>query len=161
MKKVFLFWVAAFLLTGCATTGDPTKGGIFWSEDKAKIRLDNQRHMLSQTKAAAAQTKKESQKLSSRKSSLQAEIFRQEKILASLDRQVRQLKVQLVETKNLSSAKLAEKQKAEQELERIQQEITTLQNAQNKQQAAVARKKKKIEELSREIDSLLEILTYL
>ena len=34
------------LLCGCETTGDPHKGGIFWSEDKAKQRLEEKRQQL-------------------------------------------------------------------------------------------------------------------
>lgn len=42
MKK-FLFLtlpaLGALVLPGCETTGDPNRGGIFWSEDKAKQRI--------------------------------------------------------------------------------------------------------------------------
>lgn len=42
MKKIFLLSLSAasgLLLPGCETTGDPNKGGIFWSESKAKQRI--------------------------------------------------------------------------------------------------------------------------
>lgn len=39
MKKHFiLLSLSGVLLASCATTGDPTTGGIFWSPTKAKAR---------------------------------------------------------------------------------------------------------------------------
>ena len=42
MKKLLLLCLIAagsFVLPGCETTGDPNRGGIFWSESKAKQRI--------------------------------------------------------------------------------------------------------------------------
>jgi hypothetical protein len=42
MKKLLLFCLTAaggIVLPGCETTGDPNRGGIFWSESKAKERI--------------------------------------------------------------------------------------------------------------------------
>ena len=34
------------LVTGCETTGDPSQGGIFWSERKAQGRLAERQNTL-------------------------------------------------------------------------------------------------------------------
>jgi hypothetical protein len=39
--------LAASALSSCETTGDPTKGGIFWSPAKAQQRLDQRQQTLS------------------------------------------------------------------------------------------------------------------
>lgn len=42
MAKPYILLTAAcglLALSGCETTGDPSTGGIFWSETKAKQRL--------------------------------------------------------------------------------------------------------------------------
>jgi hypothetical protein len=46
MRHVALVFSAILLFTGCETTGDPHKGGIFWSEDKARQRLEQKRREL-------------------------------------------------------------------------------------------------------------------
>ena len=44
---------AALILGGCATTGDPTQGGLFgWSEAKAKERLAEKQTALAEEEAA-------------------------------------------------------------------------------------------------------------
>lgn len=49
MKKLILLSLALLggtFLPGCETTGDPNRGGIFWSENKAKQRIyDRQAHL--------------------------------------------------------------------------------------------------------------------
>ena len=47
-KSLFLLMAMPFaaLLNSCETTGDPTAGGIFWSEKKAQQRLiERQQHL--------------------------------------------------------------------------------------------------------------------
>ena len=42
MNKLLLLILSAtaiVFLPGCETTGDPNKGGLFWSESKAKQRI--------------------------------------------------------------------------------------------------------------------------
>jgi len=39
LLTLFALAVALPLLCGCETTGDPNRGGIFWSESKAQDRL--------------------------------------------------------------------------------------------------------------------------
>jgi hypothetical protein len=49
--------------SSCQTTGDPTQGGIFWSERKANERLDERRANLGAIEADTARTKKRNQVL--------------------------------------------------------------------------------------------------
>jgi hypothetical protein len=51
MKYLAAAFSAMVVLCGCETTGDPHKGGIFWSEDKAKQRLEEKRQQLRKIEA--------------------------------------------------------------------------------------------------------------
>jgi len=44
--KFLLLSLVAVQCTACQTTGDPTRGGIFWSENKAQDRLQERRSEL-------------------------------------------------------------------------------------------------------------------
>ena len=44
--------LSSLLLSSCATTGDPTQGGLFgWSENKAQGRIYDKRYELNQIQA--------------------------------------------------------------------------------------------------------------
>ncbi len=45
---------AAVGFTSCETTGDPTQGGIFWSENKAQDRLAERQAQLEYTESGTA-----------------------------------------------------------------------------------------------------------
>ena len=42
--------LTAFLLPSCQTTGDPSTGGIFWSEKKAQQRMQDKQSELDHVK---------------------------------------------------------------------------------------------------------------
>jgi hypothetical protein len=46
MRYFAVAFSAMVILCSCETTGDPHQGGIFWSEDKAKQRLEEKRQQL-------------------------------------------------------------------------------------------------------------------
>jgi hypothetical protein len=47
-----LVLLSSLLLSSCATTGDPTQGGLFgWSENKAQGRIYDKRYELNQIQA--------------------------------------------------------------------------------------------------------------
>ena len=46
LGSLLLLGVMSILVAGCETTGDPTQGGIFWSERKAQGRLDRREDTL-------------------------------------------------------------------------------------------------------------------
>ena len=46
------------LVSSCQTTGDPSTGGIFWSEHKAQDRLNERQAKLNQVDAQTAQANK-------------------------------------------------------------------------------------------------------
>ena len=55
--KIFSLIIAAValhLLTGCETTGNPNEGGIFWSEEKAKHRLNAREAELGRTERSTS-----------------------------------------------------------------------------------------------------------
>lgn len=47
LGKLFSLVLLSAGLVGCETTGDPTRGGIFWSENKAQQRLQDKQSSLS------------------------------------------------------------------------------------------------------------------
>jgi hypothetical protein len=51
---------ATFLSASCATTGDPSTGGIFWSETKAQDRLAERQGRLEQIERRTGQTERKS-----------------------------------------------------------------------------------------------------
>ena len=66
MKKFFLLAVLAgtgFAFTGCETTGDPTKGGIFWSESKAQDRLNQRSNTLNQIDSNTSAVQQRNQRM--------------------------------------------------------------------------------------------------
>ncbi len=163
MLKKFIVVILVFIITGliagCETTGDPRQGGLFgWSEEKAVSRQENLKQTLSEEEAAAAREKQASIELQNRKAAKQAEIQRQKRRIAYLDKKVKQLRSKLNSTKALSAAKLKEKQNAEKQLARMQREITRLKYDKNNKKAAIKRKKKRIRELNQEIENLLKVI---
>jgi hypothetical protein len=63
MRRVALAFSALLLLAGCETTGDPHKGGIFWSEDKARQRLDQKRRELNRIESDTDRIEQENREL--------------------------------------------------------------------------------------------------
>lgn len=66
MKKLFLFSLISGIgiaLTSCETTGDPTKGGIFWSPTKAQQRLDERQQTLNDINSDTSRVNRSNQKM--------------------------------------------------------------------------------------------------
>ena len=64
-KSILLALIAGlgFSLTGCETTGDPTQGGIFWSESKAQDRLRQREDTLDQIHSDTSRVKHRNREL--------------------------------------------------------------------------------------------------
>ena len=68
MKTSGILLLAASALigaTGCETTGDPNSGGIFWSEDKAKVRLEERDARLGRIQGDTARVERSNDRLES------------------------------------------------------------------------------------------------
>lgn len=63
MKYSGLAFLAVVFLCGCETTGDPHQGGIFWSEDKAKQRLEEKRRELNAVESDTNRIERENRQL--------------------------------------------------------------------------------------------------
>jgi hypothetical protein len=67
MKQKFFFLACLLpvcgLLPGCETTGDPHKGGIFWSETKAQQRIANRENRLNNTEDDTADVRRSNRRL--------------------------------------------------------------------------------------------------
>jgi hypothetical protein len=57
LAKFCLLFVLAASLAACQTTGDPNRGGIFWSESKANERLKQKQDELNSVKSDTARIK--------------------------------------------------------------------------------------------------------
>jgi len=63
MRYISLAFSAFLFLGGCETTGDPHQGGIFWSEDKAKQRLEEKRQQLNAVESDTERIEQENRRL--------------------------------------------------------------------------------------------------
>lgn len=54
--------VAGAALSSCETTGDPTKGGLFWSPAKAQQRLDQRQQTLNDINADTSKVESSNRK---------------------------------------------------------------------------------------------------
>lgn len=156
---IFLVFVISIMgVTGCATTGDPTKGGIFWSETKAKERICNLEAKKNNEEAIAQQERQESLRLNKTSQNLEAEIQNQQNQLATMDSRLNQLNRELTQKKILSASKQAERKKLENRLNTLNKEVAALQKTRSRNARSIAEKKKRIEELNEEIYQSLELL---
>ncbi len=74
LSQALCLILAASQLVGCQTTGDPTQGGIFWSETKAKQRLQDREDTLDAINA-------DTSRINRRNSSLQNSAARKRKYI--------------------------------------------------------------------------------
>ena len=63
--------IAMLLLASCQTTGDPSTGGIFWSEQKAQGRLAERQNKLEHIEKQTNQTHRQSDATKSKIDELQ------------------------------------------------------------------------------------------
>jgi len=63
---LLLALLASILLPGCETTGDPNRGGIFWSENKAKQRLYDRQEYLNEVESDTARVNRRNRKMERR-----------------------------------------------------------------------------------------------
>lgn len=72
--ELFLTSALALFAVSCTLTGDPTKGGIFWSPDKA---IERQQHLMNENQALQAELNEEmaqTQSLIAQQKNLRAQI---------------------------------------------------------------------------------------
>ena len=157
LKKLFFIFIMA-TLSGCATTGDPTQGGIFWSEDKAIQRQDNLKHTLAEEDMQGQTIQAEKRNLEAQRNASQAELERQRRLLSSLDAELNSMSKKLEHYRADTIAKQKEKQRIENEIRTFDQRIQALQRDTS---LSVQEKKRKINILNNEMDDLLEIISSL
>lgn len=161
LYPILLAFITFSLFTGCATTGDPTQGGIFWSEDKAKDRILKLENEKNQEEDFTARLILSNSELENKKKGMKSEIMRQEKQLAAMDVELNKLEKQLAQKQQLGAKERAKKEKVERELSTLKQELAAMQRNQKQDQASMEKKKQKIAELNMEIDLLLEVMASL
>jgi hypothetical protein len=66
MNKLLLLSIVILAMgsfTGCETTGNPREGGIFWSETKARDRLDERQARLNAIQSDTARVERQNRRL--------------------------------------------------------------------------------------------------
>jgi len=58
--RLFGLLLLTLATPGCQSTGDPNSGGIFWSEDKARQRIEEQNQRLNALRSQREQIQSES-----------------------------------------------------------------------------------------------------
>jgi len=95
MIKIFPLWflaaAATAVLAGCASTGDPREGGIFWSESKAQDRQQALRREDQSTWAQAEQEQAEGAQLRRQRASVRASIAEEHRRIASMESELSDL----------------------------------------------------------------------
>jgi hypothetical protein len=71
LSMLILLGTGPALTTSCNVTGDPSQGGIFWSERKAQGRLVERQDHLETIQEKTARTKRQSRETKSRIDALQ------------------------------------------------------------------------------------------
>lgn len=113
--KLFLAFFLLFIVFGCATTGDPTKGGLFgWSEEKAKVRRTELEREANEARVRAREAKENQSNLNEREK--------------GLDFQVKTLNNQLTRLMQENAALREEFEELMQQNNTLTEELTALQN---------------------------------
>lgn len=73
-RYLTLISAGCLLLSSCTLTGDPTKGGIFWSPSKAQARQDAFKLELDACSSSLAEQNNAASTLAARRSKLAAEV---------------------------------------------------------------------------------------
>ena len=158
MVEKILLCILLLVFAGCATTGDPTQGGIFWSKEKAEVRKQGLQNELHQSQQNAADAKTASTQLQSQKDTKLAELEEQKRQLQKLEKQLKDIEKQIGHTQALTREKRQKKIKAEHKLKEMAGQI----NAINRDSKLPANQKAaKIELLKQEIEDLLNLVSSL
>ena len=115
MKKTtlqnFAILAATTVLAGCASTGNPREGGIFWSETKARERQQvlRQQSRLSWEEAEREQDK--TAQLKDRRASLRSSIAAQQKRISAMQSELSILRQNAANSEVASNAAELERQR--------------------------------------------------
>lgn len=63
IPALLLFCTASLIFSSCAVTGNPTQGGIFWSESMAQDRLAQRQQTLNEIESDTARREARSREL--------------------------------------------------------------------------------------------------
>ena len=93
MKTALISTTVTVLLSSCTLTGDPTGGGIFWSESMAQERQRAMQSELQTKQTELENLQRENSSLQSRRAALQKELraLRQQRAVTGDAQQARNL----------------------------------------------------------------------
>ena len=156
MVKKILLCILILVFAGCATTGDPTQGGIFWSKEKAEVRKQDLQNELHQSRENAAGEKNKTTQLQSQKDAKLAELEEQKRKLEKLEKQLQGIEKQIDHTKALTQEKRQKKIKAEHKLKKMAEQIKAIKRDPT---LPISQKAAKIDLLKQEIEDLLNLVS--
>ncbi|MDM8515574.1 hypothetical protein QUF76_05190 [Desulfobacterales bacterium HSG16] len=157
VKKIFCF-ILIFAMAGCATSGDPTKGGLFgWSEKKADVRQDDLKNSLSEEERIGQEAKSATSLLEEERRNKEIELAAQKKIMSKLDTELNDIEKQIKKMKTTTSANNRLKKKYEGDYNKLKSELNKLKKGGSS--LSVQKKKARIKKLDSDIEKLLQILS--
>jgi multidrug resistance efflux pump len=156
MNNIISSVVVAFLISGCTTTTDPRKGGLFSYNPKAyEVRLDKRKSELHTIEKNTNIQKIESQNLESK-------LSQNKKRFRDLTEDINHLNVNLtflqkrVEKSKVSTKRADSKREAILiKLKEVKQKVANLKSGKFKNQN-ITQKEKRLSKLQNEFDSLME-----
>ncbi len=156
MYKKILFLFLAVAMTGCQTTGDPTKGGLFgWSEKKADKRQEDMKQNLKAEEREGQIGVEERDRLEIGKSEKEAELEQERVRLSELEANINVIEEKIRRKKADTTASQQEKQRIKGKVGKYKKQIKAIRKD---TQSSAHKKKKKIDALNGEIDKLFEIV---
>lgn len=157
VKKIFCF-ILIFAMAGCATSGDPTKGGLFgWSEKKAEVRQDDLKNTLSEEERIGQEAKSATSLLEEERRNKEIELAAQKKIMSKLDTELNDIEKQIKKMKTTTSANNRLKKKYEGDYNKLKSELNKLKKGGGS--LSIQKKKARIKKLDSDIEKLLQILS--
>jgi len=157
VKKMFVVFLF-FALIGCETTGDPKKGGIFWSEDKAKQRQSDKQQNLNVAQQEASAVKADSIQLEKEKGLKAADLSKQKEQLNQMNLKIAAMEQDIKNVKSKTAAQEQQKKDAESQLVKLKRRLNAISN---NSQLSFKEKEKEIESLNKQIEDVFNIIANL
>lgn len=129
MRRPLGALVLALLVCGCETTGDPSKGGIFWSPTKARARQDALAQQNEANRQQALQEQQATADILSEQAALTSDVNRLQSQLAIRTQENEQLDKKLRALLRVKKLKDAELQRLNRELAENEQARKTWRTA--------------------------------
>lgn len=142
------------LLTGCETTDDPRKGGLFsYNPEAYEKRLQDRQTKLGQLEEEKKQEQAKTEQLEQQTAAKRAERDALAKKVAAMDQDIAGLEKKVAATKTATKKAAQEKWRIETKLRAVKRELAKVQGDSSMDQTA---KEEELKRLQKRIDQLLQ-----